>query len=346
MNFIRSNKYTEIINNYNTSTKEDGSQIDGKRVLANSMGNLSARLKSDDDEQTDAYKSLLRTIEIASAVTLKTAADIAPKTAENNNRIKVPTLKRSATFADSIKRPKNNIVLKLSKYEKYQRQQQQQQLSESLSITKPLVKSDIEKTQFYLERKSSAKNENYDLSSTSSEIARGDIHEEASTNTDYFEPRVIEPRLKTAKKLSSPLGRSLSNLPSANNTKYVIFSNNNNNTSLSMPTGGSVLLNSKTGAHYSLSNSDETNISLINKHQSITPILGRSFSSYSIDVNNCKSIVGETRHLFDNIRVSGRRVSMREQSSRMPKITFELTSSRYNEAHSLLNVRIKVYCQS
>ena len=143
----------------------------------------------------------------------------------------------------------------------------------------------------------------------------------------------FDTRAKTAKSTKSTFsaksGRSNVSTP-----KYVIFSNCNNST-MSIPHKTSI---KNASVRF---NTDETTYSTIASKQqqpqqqvSLIPSMSRSLTTYGFDVNSCKSVVGETKQIF---HVNGRSVSINQQNvSKMPKLSFEVTSSPYN----IVSVRI------
>jgi hypothetical protein len=158
---------------------------------------------------------------------------------------------------------------------------------------------------------------------------------EESTNDfklDFNRTAFDSNRVKTAKSMKSTCSTK-SNRSNVSTPKYVVYSNNNN-TSVSIPPRVGY---KNASIHF---NSEETTISPIKPQQvSLMPAMSRSLTSYGFDVNNCKSVVDESKQIF---RVNGHGVSFNKQTySKIPKISFEIASPSFNISNQNVSKLLK-----
>ena len=357
-------KLTDLTNKFANSKFNLDRNKERKQATSNEddAKNLSTSENRENNNENELVRNNVRKVQHSSSAGLTKSSsknDLANEAlvnTVNKTSIKGPLqLKRSATFTETIKysAKSQNIVLKLSKYEKFERhqwQQQQQQLQQHL-------KQQQQQLQYHLQQESilNELNRAPQLAKPVIKIKRGNsessrkaivisysregnytpqkqlkacdniVKEENSDETNDDEPtKSAEQRIKTARSKQSNSSK-LTNPP-----KYVLYTSNNS----TVPQSSVQIKNSSIP---NLSN-DETTYSPLFKQQSqqqvsLTPSISRSLSSYGFDVSNCKSVVTETKQIFG---VNGRRVKIKEQQQKIPKISFEVTSPN---PHSSLNVR-------
>lgn len=164
----------------------------------------------------------------------------------------------------------------------------------------------------------------------------------------------LRPKSPTKKSPPAPALRAVnrnSKIPSATQatrtTKYVIFSNNSGTpTSTTTTTSNISNVNSastRKNLYYQM-NADESNVIPAILSQNVPTSLTRANSLYNIEYPSGykAAIIPADHHMFESMRVSGRRVSIKEQNPRMSKLTFEVGTNNNNESSALLNVSIRL----